>query len=138
MPRLPAMILGLASPSVPSRAFELAGALAIVLRESWQMSHWVRVADAQNIPEGVGTEVMAGEQIIALYRIGDAFYALDGICPHAGGPLAEGELQGTVVTCPWHGWQFDVTTGQHCLNQRLCHPSFHTRVEGNDVYVEID
>ena len=80
---------------------------------------------------------MAGNQVVALFNVDGKFYALDGICPHAGGPLGEGELRGTVVTCPWHGWQFDVTTGQHCLNARLMHQTFAVRVEGDDILVEV-
>jgi nitrite reductase/ring-hydroxylating ferredoxin subunit len=75
--------------------------------------------------------------VIALFHVDGRFYALDGICPHAGGPLGEGTLCGGIVTCPWHGWQFDVTTGRHASNARLQHAAFGVKVEGNDVYVEI-
>jgi len=97
----------------------------------------VRVASVTEVPPGTGREVMAGNQVVALFNVDGKFYALDGICPHAGGPLGEGELQGTVVTCPWHGWQFDVTTGQHCLNARLTHQTLVVRVEGDDILVEV-
>jgi nitrite reductase (NADH) small subunit len=101
------------------------------------MSRSVRVAGVAEIPPGTGKEVLAGDQIVALFNVEGSFFALDGICPHAGGPLGEGELQGTIVTCPWHGWQFDVTNGQHCLNARLAHPTFPVRVEGEDVLIEL-
>jgi len=74
---------------------------------------------------------------VALFRVEDNFYALDGVCPHAGGPLGEGTLNGCVVTCPWHGWQFDVSTGQHSLNADIVHASFPVKIENDDVYVEI-
>ena len=101
------------------------------------MSQSVRVASVADIPPGTGKELMAGSQIVALFDVDGQFFALDGICPHAGGPLGEGELCGPIVTCPWHGWQFDVTTGQHCLNARLSHGTYPVRVEGDDVLVEI-
>jgi len=60
---------------------------------------------------------MAGDKVVALFNVDGAFFALDGVCPHAAGRLGEGTLRRT-VTCPWHGWQFDVMTGENCLNRR--------------------
>ena len=59
---------------------------------------------------------LGGEQI-ALFRVGDSFYAAAATCPHAWGPLAAGELEGTKITCPLHGWTFDLETGS-CTNVR--------------------
>ena len=96
-----------------------------------------RVAAVSDVPPGTAKEVLAGDQVVALFNVEGTFHALDGVCPHAGGPLGEGTLRGGIVTCPWHGWQFDVKTGQNCLNARICHPKFVARVEGDDVVVEI-
>lgn len=52
---------------------------------------------------------------VALFAVDGEFYALNNSCPHMGGPLAEGPFEGHIVTCPWHGWEFDVRDG-HCLN----------------------
>jgi nitrite reductase (NADH) small subunit len=101
------------------------------------MAQWVRVATIDEIPDGAGQEFVAEGRIIALYRTGNSFHALDGVCPHAGGPLAKGRLDGCIVTCPWHGWQFDITNGRHCLNTNLTQPSFPVKVEGTDVWVEL-
>ncbi len=101
------------------------------------MGQWVRVAAVEEIPEGSGTEVFAGDRILAVYHAEGKFWALDGVCPHAGGPLAKGRLNGPIVTCPWHGWQFDIQTGRHCLNANLTQPSFAVKVEGADVWVEL-
>jgi nitrite reductase (NADH) small subunit len=101
------------------------------------MAQWHRLAAADEVPPGSAREFTAGERVIGLFNVDGTLYALDGICPHAGGPLGEGTLQGPVVTCPWHGWQFDVTTGRHCLNPRIEHASFPVKLEGNDVYVEL-
>lgn len=102
------------------------------------MPHWVRVASVSEIPAGTGREVFAGTNVVALFHTDGQFYAMDGICPHAGGPLGEGKLTGDVVTCPWHGWQFNVKTGHHCLNQRIHHRTFPVEVRGDEVFVDVD
>jgi nitrite reductase (NADH) small subunit len=101
------------------------------------MPHTVRIAAAADVPEGAGREFVVEGRIVALFNVGGTYYALDGVCPHAGGPLGEGQLTGCVVTCPWHGWQFDVTTGRHCLNSRIQHATYAVRREGEDLLVEL-
>jgi nitrite reductase/ring-hydroxylating ferredoxin subunit len=101
------------------------------------MSDSVRVARVSEIPPGTGKEIVFGDHLLAVYQIDGAFYAIDGICPHAGGPLAEGVLQGSIVTCPWHGWQFDVSTGRHCLTPRIQQTRYACRVVDGDVYVDL-
>jgi nitrite reductase/ring-hydroxylating ferredoxin subunit len=101
------------------------------------VANWHRVANIADCPRGHCLELAVGERIIALFNVDGMFYALDGICPHQGGPLGEGELEGSVITCPWHGWQFDVRTGCHQLNRSLVQPSFGTKVEAGWVFVEI-
>jgi nitrite reductase/ring-hydroxylating ferredoxin subunit len=97
----------------------------------------IRIAAVTDVPPGSGKELTAGGRVIALYNVDGDFHALDGVCPHAGGPLGEGELSGNIVTCPWHGWQFDVTTGVHCLNANLTHSSLSISVEAGEVFVEL-
>lgn len=101
------------------------------------MTETVKAARIDEIPPGTGKELTLSGRIVALYNVGGEFHALDGICPHAGGPLGKGMLQGTVVTCPWHGWQFDVTTGQHCLNANLCQTRYTVSVVGEEIFVEL-
>ena len=101
------------------------------------MPETIRIASVSDVPPGSGREYVAGGRVIALYHVDGRFYALDGVCPHAGGPLGQGVVSGSIVTCPWHGWQFDVTTGRHCLNSRLQQASFAVSVEGDDVFVEL-
>lgn len=101
------------------------------------MANWVRVGSTADFPSGTAREVVAGDRIVAIYSAGGELYALDGICPHQGGPLGKGTLDGCVVTCPWHGWQFDVRTGQHQINATLIHPRFDVRVEGENVLVDV-
>jgi nitrite reductase (NADH) small subunit len=101
------------------------------------MSSRHRIASVSEVPVGTSKEFVVGGRIVALFHLESGYHALDGICPHAGGPLALGTIQGNVVTCPWHGWQFDVTTGQHCLNSRLCQTSFPVEVSGEDLFVAV-
>jgi nitrite reductase/ring-hydroxylating ferredoxin subunit len=101
------------------------------------MPRSIRVAAVSDVPPGSSKEVLAGDQVVALFNVDGKFYALDGVCPHAGGPLGEGTLRGAIVTCPWHGWQFDVTNGQNCLNARLTHKCYPAVVQGDDILVEI-
>ena len=98
---------------------------------------WETVAKIGDCPPGSARECIAAGQIIALFNVDGTFYALDGMCPHQGGPLGKGRLQGCIITCPWHGFQFDVTTGQHQTSKSLMHPSFTVRVAGDEVQVEI-
>ena len=101
------------------------------------MSQRHRVASVSDVPVGEGREFVVGGRIVALFHVGEKLFALDGICPHAGGPLAQGKLNGCVVTCPWHGWQFDVETGRHCLNLQLQQTSFPVTIDGTEILVEL-
>ncbi len=83
-------------------------------------------------------ECLADDVLLALFNVDGTYSALDGVCPHQGGPLGKGRLEGRIVTCPWHGWQFDVCNGQHQLTARLHQPSYEVRVEGEYVLVNLD
>lgn len=102
------------------------------------MAGFVRVASTQEIAPGGARMVEAGGRSIALFNIDGTFHAIDGICPHRGAPLSDGEITGTQVTCPWHGATFDLTTGAV-----VCPPAsrgvtrYNVRVSGADVEIEI-
>lgn len=70
-----------------------------------------KVARIDELPVGRGLCVRVDGIEVGLFRVGDTIYAMENRCPHAGDPLSEGDLEGPVVTCPSHGWQFDVRTG---------------------------
>ena len=101
------------------------------------MAQWIPLARVVDCPPGTAIERVAENRIVALYNVQGTFHALDGICPHQGGPLGKGTLDGCIVTCPWHGWQFDVCTGQHQLNSRIVQPRFDVRVEGEWILVNL-
>lgn len=102
------------------------------------MANWVRVASVEECPAGSALEVVAEDRIVALMNVDGRFFALDGVCPHQGGPLGKGRIEGTIITCPWHGWQFDVTSGRHCLSQSVRQPMFSVRVDGEGIYVDLE
>ena len=72
---------------------------------------------------------------LAVFNVGGSFHVLSNVCPHVGGALGEGQLRGNWVACPWHGWQFDVTTGANALGSKPAH-CFRTQVDGDWVTVE--
>ncbi len=101
------------------------------------MANWTKLTKVGNIPLAAAQEFVVDGYVIALFNIDGTFYALDGVCPHQGGPLGRGELEGCIVTCPWHGWQFDVRTGRHQFNTQCTQHSFPLRVEADWILVDL-
>ena len=93
------------------------------------------VAHAADVAPGTGTTVVVGQREIALFNVAGTFYALDNTCPHQGGPLAEGWIEGTTVTCPWHAWCFKLTDGKMTLGDYASVDAFDVRVDNGDVAV---
>jgi nitrite reductase/ring-hydroxylating ferredoxin subunit len=101
------------------------------------MAEFIKVAKISDIPEGESRIVQAGTQEIALFNVRGAIHAIGNTCLHQGGPLGEGWLDGPVVTCPWHGWTYDVTTGRCTLAPGVSVPKYAVKIEGGDVFVEV-
>jgi 3-phenylpropionate/trans-cinnamate dioxygenase ferredoxin component len=103
------------------------------------MADFVKVASRSELLPGGKTLAEVDGRPIAVFNVDGSYYAIDDVCTHDGGPLAEGDLGGYEVQCPRHGARFDVRTGK-----ALCLPAFEPvtthRVElrGNDVYVALD
>jgi nitrite reductase/ring-hydroxylating ferredoxin subunit len=111
----------------------------ISLKGGNAMPKLVKVAEAQEVAPGTGKVVEAEGRSIALFNVAGAFHAIDNACTHQGGPLGEGDLSGEVVTCPWHGAQFNVKTGEVLAPPaRTGVRSFPVQVQGDDVLVELD
>jgi len=98
---------------------------------------WVKVAGAEQLKPGTAMKVDVNGQELALYNVDGKFFATSNICPHQGGPLAEGMMEGCTVVCPWHAWVFDVSNGQSPVNPRAKIPCFQVKVEGKDVLVSV-
>jgi len=103
------------------------------------MVEFVSVAKAGDVPPGQVSQLKLGDGTqICLANVDGTFYAIGGDCTHQGGPLGEGELDGTVVTCPWHGSKFDVTSGAVRGPPALQpEPKYEVRIAGDDVQVTV-
>ena len=103
------------------------------------MSQFFKVARSSEIPPGSKKLVDVDGYPVALFNVNGTFYAIEDVCTHDGGPLAEGELEGEEIECPRHGARFSVRTGE-----ALCMPAvepiecYQVKVEGNDILVSID
>jgi nitrite reductase (NADH) small subunit len=78
----------------------------------------------------------AGREI-AVFEVAGEIIASQGKCPHAGGPLCQGTLAGTILTCPWHGWSYDLKTGECEEDASLSLQLYEVRVEGDDLFVTL-
>lgn len=97
----------------------------------------MKLAEVGDLSDGAGMEVEHAGRIIAIFRVGDAFFAIDGMCSHQGGPLADGVLDRCVVACPWHGWKFDVRDGRCLTGRAPAQQVYDVRVEGRDILVDV-
>lgn len=80
--------------------------------------------------------VVDGKEV-AVFAVDGGFVATSGICPHAQGPLHEGEVEDGVLTCPWHGWTFSIESGQCDEDPGLCLERYEVKVEGDDILVRV-
>src|SRR5262245_41948262 len=97
---------------------------------------WVRAASASEIAPGGFKEVRLDDRTIAIFHLDDGYYAIEDVCTHDGGPLAEGILEGNVIECPRHGARFDVKTGAVLSLPAVTPvPTFEVRVEGDEIQV---
>jgi nitrite reductase (NADH) small subunit len=101
------------------------------------VADFVTVARADELAPGEVRRVQAGEEEIALARIGDNFYAVQGACLHLEGPLGDGRLEDHVLTCPWHGWQYDLRTGRNEFDLAIQLRTYDVRVENGEVRVAV-
>lgn len=101
------------------------------------MSVFVCVAKRADLEPGTGKVIEVNGRTVALFNVDGTFYAIDNTCLHRGGPLGEGFLSGCVVTCPWHGWEYDVSTGRNQSNPSVRVACYPVRVDGDEVHVEL-
>jgi nitrite reductase (NADH) small subunit len=95
------------------------------------------IADTAELPLGRAKAYSVNGRTIALYHTDEGFFATDNTCPHRGGPLAEGDLIGKEITCPWHFWGFDVETGLCGGNPEIRVAAHPVRVEGGRILVKL-
>jgi nitrite reductase/ring-hydroxylating ferredoxin subunit len=99
---------------------------------------WIDVAALASLPDGTAREVLVAGQVIALFRTGETIYALDGMCAHQGGPIAQGQIHNGCVTCPWHGWQYELATGIQTINRQPLQRVYPVRITDNRIEIQVD
>jgi nitrite reductase (NADH) small subunit len=96
-----------------------------------------RAARVEDIPPGTITAVEVDGHAIAIANIDGRFFATQHNCLHLGGPLGEGRLEGKTLSCPWHGWQYDVSSGKNEFDHAIQLQTFDVKVEGGEVKVAV-
>jgi nitrite reductase (NADH) small subunit len=102
------------------------------------MSDFVKAIAAEELTPGTGKEVSLVGRPVALFNVEGRFYCISNTCLHRGGPLGQGFVEGSTVTCPWHAWTFDVTNGQNVVNGELRVACYETKVDDGQVLVKVD
>ena len=93
---------------------------------------------ASAVPDGGARVVRMDDHLaLAVFRVGETFYAIDNRCPHKGGPLGEGPLDGTTVTCPWHRFTIDVRTGENGRVPGLRVRTFPVERDGDELRITV-
>ena len=95
------------------------------------------VARVDEVEPGTVQTVRVGDREIALARVDGEFYATQAHCLHLGGPLGEGRLGDHVLTCPWHGWQYDVRTGLNEFDHAIELRTYEVRVDNGEIQVSV-
>lgn len=97
-----------------------------------------RIAALSDISEDEGRRFDLGELRIAVFRKGSRVYAVGYSCPHMGASLSDGYIDGRTVICPWHGWMFDLETGESPFDEDARVPVFRVLIENDEVFLEIE
>lgn len=101
------------------------------------MGEFVRVAATGDVLPGQAIVAEVQGKTLAIFNVDGQFHAIDNVCVHRGGPLGEGDVEGKLVACPWHGWQFDVTTGECVKNPAAKVEVYPVQVDGTDIKVQL-
>jgi 3-phenylpropionate/trans-cinnamate dioxygenase ferredoxin subunit len=108
--------------------------------------NYIKVAQTNELKDGEKKIVTLDDKVLLLTNIQDAYYAIDNKCPHMGGSLFEGNLEGNNISCPKHGSLFDVRTGKIVKNGKIAFinlkiddtKAYPVKIEGNDVLIGIE
>lgn len=97
---------------------------------------FLRATKISEVPPDTIREFQVNGTTVAIANVDGKFYAINNTCLHRGGPLGQGLLEGKVVTCPWHGWEYDVTTGKVVMNPAAGVQCYKLEVRGDDIFVD--
>lgn len=98
---------------------------------------WHRLCDLSDLGAGAGREFVVEGRVVAVFNDGQQLFAVDGMCAHQGGPIAQGSLNGKCVTCPWHGWQYDISDGRNLLTGKHMLDCFPIEIRDEQVWLEL-
>jgi len=101
------------------------------------MAEWISAGKVDSILEGQPKIITHKHLEIAIFLVGNDYFALRNFCPHRGGPIAEGIISGNLVTCPYHDWTFEISTGECTLNPAACIQKFAIRLTGEEIEVQV-
>jgi nitrite reductase/ring-hydroxylating ferredoxin subunit len=99
---------------------------------------FLRAAKTGEVPPGAIREFQVNGKTVALANVQGRFFAIDNTCLHRGGPLGQGVLEDNIVTCPWHGWQYDVTTGKVVVNPAVGVKPYAIELRGEEIFVDCE
>lgn len=98
---------------------------------------FLRATKLGEVPSGTIREFEVNGTPVAIANVAGKLFAINNTCLHQGGPLGEGDLEGNIVTCPWHGWQFNVTNGKEVQNPSAAVACYPTEIRGEEVFVDL-
>jgi nitrite reductase (NADH) small subunit len=97
---------------------------------------FIRVGSLSRLAPGSVMEASVGDERYAICNVDGRIHALAGVCPHRGGPLGQGAVNGRLLTCPWHAWEFDCLTGANDYDPNVKVATFPVRVAGDDILID--
>ena len=103
--------------------------------DSSSSQFWHDALRCNQLSEGSVVEAIVDDEVLVIGLFEGKYFALDGVCAHQGGPLGRGALEGCTLTCPWHGWQYDIRTGRQLLSEHIKQSVYATRVVGDTIQV---
>jgi nitrite reductase (NADH) small subunit len=99
---------------------------------------YVRLTTQTELPrEGEAKEFELGEKVICVANVGGVITAMDNVCLHMGGPLGQGYIEGDKIVCPWHGWEYDIKTGELGDDPQSKLAIYPLKIENGDIFIEI-
>lgn len=97
----------------------------------------IKATSLSGLPPGSVTEVQSGDATYAVCNVDGNIYCLDGTCPHAGGPLGQGNVHGNYVVCPWHGWEYDCRTGLNESDEDIQLETYPVHIQNGDILIDV-
>ncbi len=97
----------------------------------------VKAAGTDELADGQSKVLNIDGNVVVLFRVKNGYFAISNTCLHRGGPLGEGELNGYEVTCPWHGWKYDVRTGSFTIIPTLRVRTFNVKIVEGSLFGEV-